>query len=400
MHREEPEMRNSIVVVLFVAMLPGMSLADASPATGKTIQVNCSSTPQSHASMLFGPPHQLARALHNARPGDTIEVNGTCEEQVRVTFGPLTIDGGGEAVIDGSGMSAKGQFNGVITVDGAQGITLRGLTVRNGPDEGVLATAGANLLLDNVVLENNGTGLLLFDAGADIADSSFRENAIAGLRGMAGSRAALRGEIDSADNALYGAFFHDSTITVMGTHARFRDNGVVGIVLDDSSLVLPEDMPQATHNVLEATGNLDSGIFVATGRVVFSGVGAPHGSTLVRSAENGGPGIILVGGGLFANPFAAARVVLESNPVGMVVAENSSVMSKGGLEISGNFGPGLVADAAGTIDLSAESASFIDGNGGPDLVLEFGTRATIKDVSVGMLVCDPTALVRGTAACP
>ena len=392
-------MRNAIIIQC-AALLLGLSLMEASQATGKTIRVNCAPPPNNHADMLSGPPHQLARALRIARPGDTIEVRGTCQEQVSVTFGPLTIDGGGEAVIDGSGISAQGQFNAVITIDGARDVTLRGLNVRNGPDEGVLATAGANLLLDDVVLENNGTGLLLFDAGAEIADSAFRENAIAGLRGMAGSRVVFRGEIDSADNELYGAFFHDTTITIMGTQARFRDNGVVGIVLDNSALVLPEDLPAATHNVLEATGNLDSGIFIATGRVVFSGDRSPHGSTLVRSADNGGPGILVVGGGLFANPFAAARVVLESNPVGMVVAENSSVISKGGLEISGNFGPGLVADAAGTIDLSAESPSFIDGNGGPDLVFEFGTRATIKDVAVGMLVCDPTALVRGTAACP
>ena len=390
---------NTIGIGLVAGWL-GLSLTAAVEAQSKTITVDCSPPPLTHSAIAFGPPRELARALRIARPGDTIRVSGTCEEQVTLPFGPLTIDGGGEGVIDGSGMDPGEGFNGLVTVDGVQGITLTGLTIRNSPDEGVLALRGANLRLENVLLENNGTGMLTSNAGAEIVDSEFRDNQGSGILSLAGTNLTFRGEVESSGNGWIGALLSDTNVEIIGGHVRMRDNGPTGIVLANSNLNFPVEGPLVPNTSLEATGNMGPGIFIATGQLVIFGPQSPPGNTLIRSADNGGPGIIEVGQGLFANPWAVARVVLENNPVGMVVAENANVMNKGGLEISGNFGPGLVADAAGTIDLFGEAPSFIEGNGGPDVILEFGTRATIKDVDVGLIVCDPTVLSRGTVVCP
>src|SRR5262244_3044068 len=76
--------------------------------------------------------HSLGEVIAKADPGDTLQVTGTCRERVVVTTDRLTIDGQGTAVIDGGGPSG-GELSATVLIDGARGVTLRGLTIRNGP---------------------------------------------------------------------------------------------------------------------------------------------------------------------------------------------------------------------------------------------------------------------------
>ena len=41
----------------------------------------------------------LTEALKKAKPGDTLQVTGTCHERVTITTDRLTLDGGGNAVL-------------------------------------------------------------------------------------------------------------------------------------------------------------------------------------------------------------------------------------------------------------------------------------------------------------
>ena len=79
----------------------------------------------------------LTEALRKAKPGDTLQVTGTCQERVTITTDRLTLDGGGSAVLDGGG-GGPTELEGVVTIDGAQGVTLMGFTIQNGPGEGIL----------------------------------------------------------------------------------------------------------------------------------------------------------------------------------------------------------------------------------------------------------------------
>src|SRR5262245_47284940 len=67
----------------------------------------------------------LTEALKKAKPGDTLQVTGTCHERVTITTDRLTLDGSGSAVLDGGGGSPT-EFEGVVTIDGAHGVTLTG----------------------------------------------------------------------------------------------------------------------------------------------------------------------------------------------------------------------------------------------------------------------------------
>ena len=80
----------------------------------------------------------LAEVLAKANPGDTIRVTGTCFERVSIQTDRITLDGQGAATLDGGGGPAS-EFDGVVIIDGASGITIQGFTVQNGPGEAILA---------------------------------------------------------------------------------------------------------------------------------------------------------------------------------------------------------------------------------------------------------------------
>ena len=115
----------------------------------------------------------LTEALRKAKPGDTLQVTGTCQERVTITTDQLTLDGGGSAVLDGGG-GGPTEFEGVVTIDGAHGVTLMGFTIQNGPGEGILGQRGAAFtVLDTTVQGNAGTGIAIGGGStADLADCS------------------------------------------------------------------------------------------------------------------------------------------------------------------------------------------------------------------------------------
>ena len=64
----------------------------------------------------------LTEALKKAKPGDTLQVTGTCHERVTITTDRLTLDGDSSAVLDGSGGSPTSSFEAGVTIDGVQGV--------------------------------------------------------------------------------------------------------------------------------------------------------------------------------------------------------------------------------------------------------------------------------------
>src|ERR1700687_696509 len=85
----------------------------------------------------------LQQAIDAARPGDTIAVIGTCEENVKFseTRSELTLDGGGKAVI-----RAPDVEDFTISVRG-RGIVIKGFTITGGLD-GVRVQQGGHAKID------------------------------------------------------------------------------------------------------------------------------------------------------------------------------------------------------------------------------------------------------------
>jgi parallel beta-helix repeat protein len=115
------------------------------------------------------PTDSLAVALHNADDGDTIKISGTCSEPVTIFKDGLTLDGQGTAIIDGGGgFAQQNVLQGVITIAGARNVTIKNLTIQNGPD-GVLAGRGATVVLDHVAAQDNA------DDGIQVEETSTAE---------------------------------------------------------------------------------------------------------------------------------------------------------------------------------------------------------------------------------
>ena len=202
--------------VALVAVAAACGIFAASDAAGQTdlrraasdrIRVDC------------GAGQTIGRALKHAQPGDSIVVTGTCHERVVITTDRITLEGRGAAVMDGGGGSPT-EFSGVITIDGARGVVVAGLTIQNGPGEGILGRRGAAFVVrDATVRDNSSTGIAVGESStAEIRDCILERNA-AGIDVFTGSSAVLKGTIDVADNTLGGVAINGtSIIEIRGAH--------------------------------------------------------------------------------------------------------------------------------------------------------------------------------------
>jgi hypothetical protein len=343
---------------------------------------------------------KLSKAIELAKPGDTIVVRGTCRERIKVTKGPLTLDGGGNAILDGAGLGPNEQeFNGLLTVDGAHGVTISGWLIRNSTGEGIFGVHGANMVIQDTVVEENFTGIGLSNSAAEVIDSTTRYNSI-GLDAYSGSTVIFRGEIDISRNTEESLTLNGKSLAeIRGGHVHVHDNVTGGVIISaESSLVIFGFQASQTSR-LTTNNNQGPGIVIGQSQLFVAGAGFAPGAIAITSSGNAGPGVLLVNGNI-SSPFGAARLVVENNPVGMLFLQGSTATITGGLNVRNNIF-GIDADnAAGlTFATMPPNPSAIQSNG-TDIRLSFGTKSTINGVTVGTIVCDGTVLSRGTTVCP
>jgi hypothetical protein len=309
----------------------------ANPILAATRDVNCNDD------------QTITKALTKAIPGDTIRVEGTCKEVVVITTDRLTLEGRGNAVLDGEGVDLGGE-DALLTIEGARGFVITGtLTVQKSAESGIIVRNNAN--------------------------------------------ASFRGNIISRDNGIHGL------LVINSAHAGF-DEGTVTVennvrdgvpVVNGSSAFIP---PPPAGALLTSNGN-PRGILIING-ASFEALGGA-----INAADNQLSGItVALGSDLFIT--AGAQVSLLSNPQGLTIESNSQALISSPTTITGNTAVG-VSVQAGFINLSGAT---ITGNGpmdtGLDIDLGFGTRAHLTGNTIGILDCDETVLLSSTSdvACP
>jgi Right handed beta helix region len=341
-------------------------------------------------------------ALKKAKPGDTLQVTGTCQERVTITTDQLTLDGGGSAVLDGGG-GGPTEFEGVITIDGAHGVTLTGFTIENGPGEGILGIHGAAFAVQQTTVQQNvASGIAVADGStADLTDCTIESNGI-GINVFTSASAILRGAFTSRQNTGPGVVVNgQSMLEIRGAQVQLNDNGGAGLVAGSGQVAI-FGFTAAQGSTLTANGNGDFGIIIFTPQSQLTIYGSDFGSgaTVITAANNGVAGI-LVSAGFIASPFGGGKFVLENNTVGLHFIEGAGAVITGGLSVRSN-GTGVLADGAGTVTLISipPNPSSITNNSTVDVDLAFGTRATIDGVTIGSITCDATVLSRGSPMCP
>jgi Right handed beta helix region len=347
----------------------------------------------------------LTEALRKAKPGDTLQVTGTCHERVTITTDRLTLDGGGSAVLDGGVGGPTEFFEGVVTIDGVQGVTLTGFTIQNGPSQGILGVGGAAFVVKDTTIQNNGVGIFLNNnASAEVTDVEVKDSGVIGIAVQNNSTAVFKGNISSTGSGSNGvAVQSGSTLEIRGASVQAIDNGGNGVDIGDSQAII-FGYPESQGSILTAQNNGSDGIFVAAGSLSFFG-GAFAGTgnlATISASNNGGSGIAIGLDGAVVSPFGAANIILGNNQrSGLDVGEGDSALIIGGLTVQNNQ-TGLLADGAGTLTLVSQESnpSSIQNNNGPDVDLRFGTRVTFGGVAIGSITCDATVLSRGSTVCP
>jgi hypothetical protein len=275
-------------------------------------------------------------------------VHGVCRERLTITEGPLTFEGDGTWVIDGAGLAPNAaEFNGLITVDGARGITIRGVTIRNGSGEGILGTHGASMLIQSTVVENNvSAGIGLSNSTAEVVDSAIRNNA-GGIDAFSSSTVIFRGENDLSQNREGGGLIlnGNSLAEIRGGHLQASNNAGLGVLVSTHSTLVIFGFQASQGTRLTTNGNQGPGIVIFNGHFFTSGGTFAPGHILITSSGNAGPGVLLVNGSI-SSPFGPSKFVVENNPVGMQFQQGSSALITGGLNVRNNADAGIEADNA------------------------------------------------------
>ena len=372
-------------------------LLASTPVLAENHQVNCD-----HGE-------SLATALEQATPGETIQVSGTCQEAVMIIADRITIDGGGSAILDGRGAD-------VVTADGVRGVTLTGLTVRQGLN-GVVAKGGAHLKLTSVTTQHNLVSGLRVDghSSVELRDCTTYNNGVNGLEVDRASEVKVTGAFRSQGNGVFGISLLNTSSLVFANATATSTNNTLGIAVGLNSGASIAD----AATTVNTSDNLTTGFTVVSGSslLVFEGaIVAQHNRFNHGVSANSKSSIDLDrGGSITATHNGLDGVQLEDSLLNMfnmpgqrgstVVATDNqrhglSTFVGGKIDLSGdsqitsqrNSQVGLFADNGGSVRVSKSTLTH---NGTTDVALSFGTRAEFTQNTIGTITCDATVLMRG-----
>jgi parallel beta-helix repeat protein len=215
------------------------------------------------------PAGALQRAIDKARLGDTIQVRGTCNENVIVPIGTdaITLDGGGNGTVNGADPAEN-----TIQVRGPRGITIRGLTITGGR-AGIDISRGASALIDgNTIAHTGRNGITLGSfSTANIVNNAIESNAAHGIL-VTGNAFGFIG-FASADatvaspNVIRGNGTHGIYVT-WSSAVRIAGNDISG---NKKNGIHVDHVSQANISDNDISGN-ENGIFVTENSGVNLGV--------------------------------------------------------------------------------------------------------------------------------
>jgi hypothetical protein len=205
-----------------------------------------------------GPERTISQAIKTLKPGDTLLVSGTCNENLSIgqEVQRITLDGQGIATIAGDSSAST------ITVTGS-GVTIRGFTITGGAPQTVAVVDGGSAVIDGNTIrdaERNGIGVFR-NSSADIANNTIHSNPLAGITIQSNSSARI-GWSGPPNNrvSMPNTIQHNGTQGIQvyrGSSAqifsnRIQNNGSHGVIVDRNS--------QAEIASCTITGNAGDGI--------------------------------------------------------------------------------------------------------------------------------------------
>ncbi len=361
----------------------------------------------------------LQAAIDFALPNETLQLSGTCSGPIVISRKNITLQSNTGAVIDGGGKDA-------ITVTGPLRLSLKGIVVQHG-NNGINATAGAQLILTNTqVLSNGAIGVLLTGASsATLSAVATNGNAVNGLDAEGSSSVIVNGAYQSNNNGVFGVNINGSSSFTLSQSQVSVSGNILGIQIGTSASAFIADAATS----ITASNNATTGLTIVSGAhmVDFGGTitttaNGAHGVSVdskagldldaagvLNSSGNTQDGVHLEETSvltMFNTPaFSGAPGTTTinthnngGNGLNVLTGSNFTVIHKAALDSAGNALNGIHVDDGSSITLIQ---SNITANTAADVALTFGSRADITSSTVGKLTCDATVIVRGSYThCP
>ena len=361
----------------------------------------------------------LAAALADAREKDpTITFTGICSGPIVIKTDGVTLQGVGEAIIDGAGQDA-------LTIAGASRVSLAGIEIRNGLN-GIVAVNGAHVSLTSLNVHHNLASGISVQTGSSAVFNAVTtaQNGLNGVDIHSGSVATVNGTLSTTGNRVFGINVNGSSITFAQATVSATGNAL-GIQIATSANAFIAD----SDTVINANNNLATGLTVVSGShlVSFGGTINASGNPGVGVSVNSKSGLDLDAGSTLNSFENGDGVLIQQNSVMTVfnTPQFSGVPGFSTIDAHNNMRTGVrvLTDAVltlvnqarvlsnqnGTTGFVADNGagvvlvnSTITGNTATDIQLTFGARVDLRTLTFGTFTCDATVLVRGTSGivCP
>jgi nitrous oxidase accessory protein NosD len=129
-------------------------------------------------TLTCGPEKTIGQAIKMLKPGDTLLVNGVCNENVVIgeEVHRITLDGQGSAAINADSSASA------VSITGT-GIIIRGFVITGGAPQGIAVTDGASAKIDsNTIQGADRNGITVFrNSSADIVSNTIQYSGLAGI---------------------------------------------------------------------------------------------------------------------------------------------------------------------------------------------------------------------------
>lgn len=243
-------------------------------------------------------PGALQRAIDAARPGDTVRVRGTCNENLLIPVGTdrLTLDGGASATIHGPDPTLN-----TIQARAVRQLTITGFTITGGR-AGVSIDRGASALINGNTIEYTSRFGIIIGAWstANIINNTIQNNASHGIQ-INGGAFAFVGFGNADDTAASPNVIRFNG--VHGINVTFAASArIAGNTISDNARngVNVERASQATVSSNTIDHNGANGVFVTENSGVNLGSDSGDGlfdAPNVTTANNIGSGVVCRVGG-------------------------------------------------------------------------------------------------------
>ena len=235
-----------------------------------------------------------------------ITFTGVCTGPVVIQVDGVTLQGVGEAIIDGDGQDA-------VTVAGAGRVSLAGIEIRNGR-HGIVAVNGAHLSLTELNVHHNLASGITIETGSSAAFSEVTvgDNGLHGIDVQNGSVARVSGALSVSGNRVFGINVNGSSITFSETVVSATGNAL-GIQIGTGANAFIAD----ADSVINVNDNLATGLTIVSGShlVSFGGTINASGNTGVGVSVNSKSGLDLDAGSTLNSAGNGDGVLIQQNSV-------------------------------------------------------------------------------------